>query len=308
MAERIRLKLKLGSSALTAGGSAALTAGGSAALTAGSSAALTAGGSAALTEGGPTIEVSRRQLKQFVFPTGPTKSKDLVRLTFRNTDTIFGRFADEKLTVNSKIGLVTVLCRDVAKAEFNAAAPGQAKLTIRDGTALAGKLADDYIKFKIEPGPVLKIFTGHIESITGAAMRSPGANTQSPAPSPTTHTGRITISEEPLSADKRANIKAEIDEWKNTLAKTRAERAKVEAEMKEIRAKDDDGKDARGLERQGRKGQENAVRGVGIFEKIRWPVGVTRYFGRSMAASRSSYNFSFPSPSHLRPLSDLSND
>ncbi|MDY7009696.1 MAG: hypothetical protein SVV80_02955, partial [Planctomycetota bacterium] len=66
MAERIRLKLKLGSSALTAGGSAALTAGGSAALTAGSS--------AALTEGGPTIEVSRRRLKQFVFPIGPTKS------------------------------------------------------------------------------------------------------------------------------------------------------------------------------------------------------------------------------------------
>ena len=136
---------------------------------------------AVLTEGDSTLEVSRRQLKRFVFPTAPAKSRDLARLTFRNTDVIFGRFADEKLTVRGKVGPVTVLCRKVAKIEFNIAAPGQVKLTTRDGTALAGKLADDYIKFKIEPGPVLKIFTGHIKSITGAAPAKPPAATTKPA-------------------------------------------------------------------------------------------------------------------------------
>lgn len=147
-AERIRLKLKLGS--------------------------------ASLTEGDPTLEVSCRQIKRFLFPARPVKPMNLVGLTFRNADVIFGLFADEKLTVHGKIGPVTVLCREVAKAEFNVAALGQVKLTMRDGTELAGKLADDYIKFKIEPGPELKIFTGHIESITGAA------EAESPAePSPT---------------------------------------------------------------------------------------------------------------------------
>ncbi len=158
-AERIRLKLKLGSVPIISG----------------------------LTEGYPTSEVSCRQLKRFVFPARPVKPMNLVVLTFRNADEIFGLFTDEKLTVHGKIGPVTVLCREVAKAEFDVAAPGQVKLTMRNGTELAGKLADDYIKFEIEPGPELKIFVGHIESITGAAeAESPAATTQPAAPSPTT--------------------------------------------------------------------------------------------------------------------------
>ncbi len=185
---------------------------------------------AVLAEGGSAIEVSRRQIKRFVFPTGPAKSKDLARLTFRNTDVILGRFADEKLTVRGKIGPVTVLCRKVAKVEFSVAAPGQVKLTTRDGTVLAGKLADDYIKFKIEPGPVLKIFTGHIQSITGAAR--PTTTNETPKPvTPTTRTGRITIAEETLGAGE----KAKINELKMVLAKTKAEQASIEARLKDIR-------------------------------------------------------------------------
>ncbi|MCK4626254.1 MAG: hypothetical protein KAV00_13130, partial [Phycisphaerae bacterium] len=140
---------------------------------------------ATLTEGKLTVEVSRRQLKRFFFTGKPVETKNQTWLIFRNTDKIFGDFVDKKLTIRGNLGDISVDSSKVAKAEFSAAAPGQVKLTLRDGTVLNGKLADDYIRFKIEPGPVLKIFTGHIKSITGAARPTTTNETPEPA-TPTT--------------------------------------------------------------------------------------------------------------------------
>ncbi len=135
---------------------------------------------AELTKGSATMEVSRQRIKRFAFATAPSETKNLARLTFRNGDTIFGRFADAKWTVRGKFGSVSVAPSDVAAATFSAAALGEVKLTLRDGTELEGKLADNYVKFKIEPGPALKIFVGHIKSITGGAS----AGTTRPATTP----------------------------------------------------------------------------------------------------------------------------
>ncbi len=184
---------------------------------------------AVLTEGDSTLKISRRQLKRFVFPAGPAQSKNLARLTFRNTDVILGRFADAKLTVRGKVGPVTVASSKIAKIEFNVAAPGQVKLTTRDGTALAGKLDGDYVKFKIEPGPVLKIFTGHIKSITGAARPKTTNETLKKPATPTTRTNRTPSAEV-------AKKEAEIKQLKLAMAHMSAERTKFEAMTKELHA------------------------------------------------------------------------
>ncbi len=184
---------------------------------------------ATLAEGKSTVEVSRRQLKQFFFTGKPIKTQVQASLTFRNTDKIFGDFADKKLTIRGNLGDISVDSYKVAQAEFSAAAPGQVKLTLRSGTVLNGKLADDYIKFKIEPGPVLKIFTGHIKSITGATK--PATTNEIPkSATPTTRTGRI-------SSAEAAKKEAEIKQLKLAMADMRANRAKIEAVTTALHAK-----------------------------------------------------------------------
>ncbi len=185
---------------------------------------------ATLTEGKSTVEVSRRQLKRFFFAGKPIKTQGQARLIFRNADKIYGNFADKKLTIRGNLGDVSVASSKIAKAEFSAAAPGQVKLTLRDGTVLNGKLADDYIRFQIEPGPVLKIFTGHIKSITGAARPKPTNETHKKPATPTVHTNRVPSTEKranaKLEARKKAK-KAEIEELKRCLEHIRKQQVAV---------------------------------------------------------------------------------
>ena len=129
---------------------------------------------ATMTEADQIMEISRQQIKRFVFPGDSIRPTNLTRLTFLNSDEIFGRLSEEKLSVVGKMGPVVVLCSQIDSAEFDrSAAPGQIKMVMRDGSTIAGKLADDYIKFKIEPGPELKIFVGHIDTITVPAEPEP---------------------------------------------------------------------------------------------------------------------------------------
>jgi hypothetical protein len=71
-------------------------------------------------------------------------------------------------------GPVEVSPPDVAEGEFNPGSLGHVKVTLRNGTKIGGKLADDYLGFQIVPGPAMKVFVGKIETFTGGAP-APGA-------------------------------------------------------------------------------------------------------------------------------------
>jgi hypothetical protein len=125
------------------------------------------------------LEVSPAQVKRFQFA-GPPLAEDqgLTALTLRNSDVLVGRFADQKWTVTGKFGDVAVACADIAEAEFPAESLGQVRLTLRNGTKIGGKVVQEYVGFKIEPGPLVKVYVGHLAAAKG------GEPPEKPAASP----------------------------------------------------------------------------------------------------------------------------
>ena len=138
---------------------------------------------------GLPLETPSQTVRRFIFPADAAAAPtELAKLTLRNADTLLGRIADETWTVKSKLGTVPVKCETIAEAVFSDDSLGQVKVSLRDGTKLGGKLEGDYVRFRIEPGPELKLFVGHLVNLTaasGAAGDKP-AEPVKPAPGPST--------------------------------------------------------------------------------------------------------------------------
>ena len=194
---------------------------------------------------GFALEVSPPQARRLVF-VGPRKDDAaLASMTLRNADLLLGRFADEKWQVVSKVGTIAVAAKDIAEAEFSDESLGQVNLVLRDGTKLSGKLGDDYVNFKIEPGPTVKVFVGHLASAKGAgAPPSTQPTTTQPAAAPTAGVAPTAAAsgENPAGlAQMRERLKqlnemiaqAEADAKKNPTAENRTRLEKLVAETRE---------------------------------------------------------------------------
>lgn len=105
----------------------------------------------------------------------------MAKLTLRNADVLHGRLTDEKWAVNSGIGEVQLAAGDVAGCEFNPDSLGHVKIALNNGTSIGGKLAGDYVGFKVEPGPALKIFVGKIATFAGAKPSGEPSTSTRPA-------------------------------------------------------------------------------------------------------------------------------
>ena len=116
---------------------------------------------------GMGLQVSPQPLAQIAFPAPPLDNKSLASLTLRNGDVLFGQFTDAAWPVASEAGKVDVAVADVTTGEFIPEALGQVKFVLSTGTKLGGKMAADYIGFKIEPGPALKVFVGQVAALKG---------------------------------------------------------------------------------------------------------------------------------------------
>ncbi len=119
---------------------------------------------------GPTLEVRRQLIMQFILnPAGSAgDQEELAELKTRNEDTLRGRIVDEFLPVQTRYETVRVKSCDIAKITFlpEKSTPGAVKIKLFDGTMLSGRLKNDSIRFRTEPGPELGVFVGHIKHMT----------------------------------------------------------------------------------------------------------------------------------------------
>ena len=146
---------------------------------------------------GPTLTCPRELVSEFLFPAaeGDGEGAPLAELTCRNDDQLFGRIAEDKLTVTTRYGQVVVQPAELAELQVpDDAALGQVRLKLHNGTTVSGRLVGERVRFQIVPGPTLAVFLGHVVQITcpapaaapttrpaAAAAASDGAGAAAPA-------------------------------------------------------------------------------------------------------------------------------
>ena len=161
---------------------------------------------------GMKLKIPRQRVARLYFGNAPAEPANLAALTLTNTNILHGLITDKKWSVHSKLSDIDVACGDIASCEFTPGALGQVKITLHNGTKLAGKLKDDYINFQVSPGPAMKIFVGQITSLTGAGAPDTTKPDTDEKPKPTTGpVGALEHQRKELEAQLaalKANIKA----------------------------------------------------------------------------------------------------
>ena len=211
---------------------------------------------------GPELKIPRHLVGQVAFPSEEIDSGGLAELTLRNEDQLFGRIAEDSLTVTTQYGKVTVKPAEIGELLVPpTGALGQVRIKLHNGTTVTGKLVGNTIRFQIAPGPKLPIFLGHVVRITrpgdkpSAPDKTPDkkatdpTTTTTPPPPPTTRTTPtvkpvpVEVRAEPAqraaaAADARAAVKAEnlakLKTLTAELAQLQALKAKLDAEAKKL--------------------------------------------------------------------------
>ena len=129
---------------------------------------------------GPTLDVPRHLASQLLFPAEPIDTADLCELTLRNEDQLFGRIADESLTVTTQFGRITVKPEEISDIQIpEEGGLGEVLIKLHNGTTVTGELVGETIRFQLVAGPELQIFLGHLVQMTCPKPPTPPA---SPAP------------------------------------------------------------------------------------------------------------------------------
>lgn len=165
---------------------------------------------------GPTLQVAPENLSQMLFPAAAIENTKLACVNLRNGDALYGQLADKRWTVKNEFGNdVEVACDEIRAAEFSSEAFGQVKVTLENGSQIGGRLASDYVNFKIEPGPAVKLFIGHATSLSGAA--NPAATAATTTASAPTTTRAVPAAAAPEVQLRRQKLQQEIAELENQL-------------------------------------------------------------------------------------------
>jgi hypothetical protein len=189
---------------------------------------------------GATLATSASAIARLVFAADadqPAGKGSLAGIVLKNGDTVYGSFTDAKWSVANKVAgnaAVEIPTADIASAEFGEAL-GAVKVTLRDRSTISGKLSGDYVGFKIEPGPDLKLFVGHLVSAQGA----PTANdaTSRPATLPAATAEALPETENELK-DLIRQIQTEHSALVRKVADSRQRLGADAAETKDLQAQD----------------------------------------------------------------------
>ena len=124
---------------------------------------------------GPQLAIRRHVAAQFLFPVPVEQetNENLTELVLRNENSLFGRLADPSLNVRTKVGNVQVKPETIAEVKVPAESFGQVQIRLHNGTTVSGRLAGQTIRFKIEPGPELKVFVNHVRQIACPPPKPP---------------------------------------------------------------------------------------------------------------------------------------
>jgi len=113
---------------------------------------------------GKNPEIPRQCVKRIIISSKRIHKNPTV-MTLRNNDTLHGRLADKLFNIKTPIGKVSVSPKDIVTMNFMPGISDPVQIRLRDGSTISGKFVAKTINFKMEPGPKIPIYVGHIVSI-----------------------------------------------------------------------------------------------------------------------------------------------
>ena len=123
---------------------------------------------------GPTFTCWRRNVRGFVMlarhvePTGPAT------VQMRNGDRLFGKIADQTLTIRTEFGDVKVRAASLVSMVFDPKKTGQVKAKTWNGATISGRLVAPAVTVVVGPdGPAVKVTAAQITSITSSSALPP---------------------------------------------------------------------------------------------------------------------------------------
>ena len=193
---------------------------------------------------GVPLAVATSAIERFIFPSEDRDNDKLVEVTLRNEDQLYGAILDESLTVQSTSGKAVITPREISEIQFMNEVMGVVQIKLHSGATISGRLTAQTLRFKIEPGPELAIFVGHITRIgnpvpdTAATGQSPATSATKPSRStkPATRaTTTASVAEAAMEEESKADALAKENELMARDAAAR-KRAQMEADLARQRA------------------------------------------------------------------------
>jgi len=187
---------------------------------------------------GRTLTCPRHLVERFEFPGEAPPERPLAELTLRNEDMLRGRIVEEQIEVVTPGGRNTFRPARIAEIERVEGGPmGVVHMKLHDGTTISGRLAEETLRFRVEPGPELPVFVGHIDRLTcpkGVHDPSKPPSTQPASTQPTTRPTTRRVAAHPAGGREAADAAVEAQR-KRLLAQRERLAAQIE-EMAKLRA------------------------------------------------------------------------
>jgi len=114
---------------------------------------------------GATLNVSINMVARVEFSTEEAASKATAQVLLRNEDAVMGTLTDADVTVQTETGKQKVKLTDISAMEFDAENMEKVTLTLNSNSTMSGKLERKNLKFKMDNGPEINLFVGHIATI-----------------------------------------------------------------------------------------------------------------------------------------------
>lgn len=201
---------------------------------------------------GPQLEVPRAAVSMIRFPTVEREPQTLATVVLRNDDRLVGRLTDPIIRIRTRYDVQDVAAADFAALERGDESPGRVRVSLRGGTTLTGRPADETLGFAVEPGPELELFVGHVMSIDnppGAAPPRPAEAATRPTTAPSTRATTAPATR-PSARDESAQtlgqrsaaelreLMAQIEQLKKKLAEVAAAAAQTDDADKKAELQD----------------------------------------------------------------------
>lgn len=111
------------------------------------------------------LDIPRDMILSIRFPGEPKDTENLACLSLNNEDKLYGQIKDTGYELDTEFGPVTVKPSNVVAMNFDPNQPSWVAVKFWNGTTLRGRMKQQSLKFKIQPGPELDVNIGLIASL-----------------------------------------------------------------------------------------------------------------------------------------------
>lgn len=114
---------------------------------------------------GPKLTVRRDLIGRIQFAAEERPDGTLDAVVLSNGDELFGRLAEEKLSVRTDYGEVSFRPENIEAMAFSRTHLGRAALQLWDGSILRGQCSKEALAFQISPGPMVHVYVGQFVQV-----------------------------------------------------------------------------------------------------------------------------------------------